>query len=62
MKTLIGLACLVLAIFLTPDAWDVLANGNASGKGWISQAFRLIPAAVAWMIGIWLVSTRKSDT
>ena len=60
MKTLIGLACLVLAIFLTPAAWDVLVNGSAHAEGRIGQAVRLVPAAIAWMVGLWLVASRPN--
>jgi hypothetical protein len=57
MKTLLGLACLVGGILLTPSALDVLMNG---GKGVVRY---VAPAAIAWIAGIWLVASRpKSDT
>ena len=61
MKTIIGLACLVLAIFLTPDAWNVLM-GNTGVHGWSAMALHSIPALAAWAIGIWLVSTRSKSS
>jgi hypothetical protein len=54
MKTVIGLACLVLAIFLTPAAWDVLVNNGATTKGGWPR--HVLPAAIAWMIGLWLLA------
>jgi len=62
MKTLLGLACLVAAILLTPDAWDTVANGSAHAARW-EEARHIAPAAIAWVIGLWLVATRpKPDT
>ena len=58
MKTMIGLACLALAIFLTPDAYNAMVNGDSAVRGW-NQATLLVPAAAAWAIGVWLVSTRR---
>ena len=58
MKTMIGLACLVLAVFLTPDAYHAMFNGDTAIRGW-NQATLLVPAAAAWAVGVWLVSTRR---
>jgi len=62
MKTLLGLACLVAAILLTPDAWNAVERGGADAARW-EAARHIAPAAIAWVIGLWLVATRpKPDT
>ena len=59
-KRIIGLACLVLAIFLTPDACDFVAHADSHAQGWLSQAIlRFAPAVIAWMIGLWIIGTRS---
>ncbi|MEO8134209.1 MAG: hypothetical protein ABI831_09555 [Betaproteobacteria bacterium] len=60
MKTAIGLAFLVAAIILSPNAWDYFANQNLSGPGWMTQMIKHVgPAAIAWLTGIYLVATRS---
>ena len=61
MRALIGLAFLVLAIFLTPAAWDVIFNSGGHPQGFGSQAIRhILPAAAAWVVGIWILSGLKA--
>jgi hypothetical protein len=59
MKTTIGMACLVLAIFLTPAAWDAIVNSDVQTQGGWPR--HVLPAAIAWMIGLWLLA-RGSKT
>ena len=56
MKTMLGLACLVAAVLLTPAAWDVLVNGSTGTVRHVG------PAAIAWIAGIWLLANRPRDT
>jgi hypothetical protein len=55
MKRLIGFACLVLAIFLTPEAWDVLVNHSLQGQSSMTHVVHVAPAIIAWLLGAYLL-------
>jgi hypothetical protein len=54
MKSALGLACLVGGILLTPGALDAWTKGGAG------VFLHVLPAAAAWIAGVWLVATRPN--
>jgi len=58
MRSFAGFGCIVLAILLTPAAWDAVTNEGAPGR-MTELVFHAAPAIVAWIAGVLLLA-RKS--